>query len=146
MTAINRENRERRIQADADARALTKIDHAIAGIISAIENGLCQPSMKARMAELEREKAEIAARLAEAPTDVSYVHPGLAEIYKCKVARLTVTLADFETGLDASSDIRSLAGEIVLYPGDEHTTLHGSLMGIIDLVNDTPHPEKRTKL
>src|SRR3546814_2197866 len=73
---INRENRERRIEADAGRRALAKIDKAVAGIVAAIEDGLYQPAMKARMAELEREKAEITARLVEAPQDVPDIHPG----------------------------------------------------------------------
>ncbi len=144
---INRENRERRIQANADRRALAKVDKAVAGIMAAIEDGLYQPSMKARMAELERERVEISARLAEAPQDVPDVHPGIAEIYKRKVARLTETLGDPDTLLDASSDIRSLVGKIVLYPGDRrgevHATLHGSLTGILDFVNDNPQPGHR---
>ncbi len=41
---INRENREQRIQADADTRALAKIDKAVAGIMAAIEDGLYQPA------------------------------------------------------------------------------------------------------
>src|SRR3546814_3587300 len=71
---INRENRERRIEADADRRALAKIDKAVAGIMAAIEDGLYQPAMKARMADLEQEKAEITARLVEAPQDVPDIH------------------------------------------------------------------------
>jgi DNA invertase Pin-like site-specific DNA recombinase len=142
---INRENRERRIEADADRRALAKIDKAVAGIMAAIEDGLYQPAMKARMAELEREKAEITARLAEAPQDVPDIHPGIAETYKRKVERLTATLADPETRLDASSDIRALVGKIVLHPGAKrgeiHATLHGSLMGILDFANDKPSPD-----
>ncbi|MBB5707685.1 recombinase family protein [Sphingopyxis panaciterrulae] len=141
---INRENRERRIQADADSRALAKIDKAIAGIMAAIEDGLYQPSMKTRMAELEREKAEITARLAEAPAGIPDVHPGVAEIYKRKVARLTETLHDPQARLDASADIRSLVGKIVLHAGETrgevHATLHGSLMGILDFVNDNAQP------
>lgn len=135
---INRENRERRVQADADRRALARVDKAVAGIMAAIEDGLYQPSMKARVAELERERVEISARLAEAPQDVPDVHPGIAEIYKRKIARLTETLGDPDTRLDASSDIRSLVGKIVLHPGERrgvvHATLHGSLMGILDFV------------
>lgn len=142
---INRENRERRIEADADRRALAKIDKAVAGIMAAIEDGLYQPAMKARMAELERQKSEITARLAEVPQDVPDIHPGIAEIYKRKVERLTDTLADPETRLDASSDIRSLVGKIVLHPGAKrgeiHATLHGSLMGILDFANDNPSPD-----
>lgn len=143
---INRENRERRIQADADRRALARVDKAVAGIMAAIEDGLYQPSMKARMAELERERGEITTRLAQAPQDVPDVHPGIAEIYKRKVARLTETLGDPETRLDASSDIRSLVGKIVLHPGEKrgevHATLHGSLMGILDFVNDSAQPRE----
>lgn len=141
---IGRQNRERRIQANADRRALAKVDKAVAGIMAAIEDGLYQPSMKARMAELERERVEISARLAEAPQDVPDVHPGIAAIYKRKVARLTETLGDPDTRLDASSDIRSLVGKIVLHPGEKrgevHATLHGSLMGILDFVNDNQQP------
>src|SRR3546814_15991567 len=80
------------IQADADKRALAKVERAIAGIIAAIEDGLYQPTMKARMAELEREKTQITARLAEATADVPDVHPGLAEIYKRKVDRKSVVV------------------------------------------------------
>lgn len=142
---INGENRERRIQADADVRALAKIDRALAGIMAAIEDGLYRPSMKARMAELEREKQEITARLADTPQHIPNIHPGIAEIYKNKVARLTETLEDPEAQLDASSDIRSLVGKIVLHPGakrgEVHATLHGSLMGILDFVNDNQQPD-----
>jgi len=141
---INRDNRERRIQADADRRRLAKIERAVAGIMAAIEDGLYQPAMKARMAELDCDKAEIIARLAEAPADVPDVHPGIAEIYKRKVAALTETLKDPNTRLDASSDIRALVGKIVLHPGTKrgevHATLHGSLMGILDFANDNPQP------
>ena len=142
---INRENREQRIQADADARALAKVERAIVGIMAAIEDGLYQSSMKARMAELEREKADITSRLAEAPQDVPDIHPGIAEIYKRKVAKLTETLRDPDTRLDASSDLRALVGRIVLHPGDKrgeiHATLHGSLMGILEFASDNPAPD-----
>jgi hypothetical protein len=45
---INRENRAQRAQAEIDARAAEKIDQATAGIMTAIEDGLYQPAMKAR--------------------------------------------------------------------------------------------------
>ena len=54
-------------------------------------------------------------------------------------------LKDPRARLDASSDIHSLVGKIVLHPGgrrgEVHATLHGSLMGILDFVNETPQPE-----
>ena len=84
---INRLNHQRRGQHEADRRALAKIERAIAGIISAIEDGMYQPSMKARMDELERQKAEITARMAEAPADMPDVHPNVAENYRRNVTR-----------------------------------------------------------
>src|SRR3546814_14916804 len=101
-----------------------------------------QPGMKARKAQLESERGKITARLAEAPQDVPDVHPGIAEIDKRKVARLTETLGHPETRLDASSDIRSAVGNLVLHPGEMrgavHATLHGSLVGLLDFVINNP--------
>jgi hypothetical protein len=101
--------------------------------------------MKVRMAELECEKAEITARLAENPAIVPDVHRGIVEIYERKVTKLMETLKNPKARLDASADIRSLIGKIVLHPGDKAWrgschALHGSLMGILDFVNDYPKP------
>ena len=141
---INSENREQRAQAEGDRRALEKIDRAIAGIITAIEDGLYQPAMKSRMAELERQKADIAARLAQLPQPIPDVHPGIAEIYKREMTRFTQALEDPETRLDASQAIRSLIHRIVLHPGEKrgeiHATLHGALVGILDFARETSDP------
>ncbi|MFD0850610.1 recombinase family protein [Sphingosinicella xenopeptidilytica] len=150
---INDTNRERRAKADTDRQALGKVERAIAGIMAAIEDGMYQPAMKARMAELERQKADITARLSEAPASVPDIHPGIAEVYRRKVERLVETLDDPETRAEAAADIRSLVGKIVLFPGDKrgevHATLHGELMGILDFVGDDgpdgPQPRRVTQ-
>ncbi|KQY67646.1 hypothetical protein ASD52_34060 [Ensifer sp. Root142] len=67
---MNRLNHDRRAQAATDRKNLAKIEKAIAGIISAIEDGMYQPSMKARMDDLERQKADITARLSQASADM----------------------------------------------------------------------------
>ncbi|TGV63860.1 recombinase family protein, partial [Mesorhizobium sp. M2D.F.Ca.ET.160.01.1.1] len=74
----NRLNQEHRAQGEQDRKALDKIERAIAGIMAAIEDGLYQPSMKARMEDLERQKADVTARLAVAPADVPDLHPNIA--------------------------------------------------------------------
>jgi hypothetical protein len=98
-----------------------------------------QPTMKARMTELEQRRAEIEARLAEAPADVPDIHPNIAELYRAKVIRLSETLANPEANGNAREDIRSLVGEVVIAPGDRrgetNATLRGELMGILDLVS-----------
>ena len=113
----------------------------MAGIMAAIEDGLYQPSMKARMDELERQKAEITERLAQAPADTPDVHPNVANIYRKNVVRFTAALDDPDGGREAAQALRSLIGEIVLTPGEKrgevHAQLRGELMGILDFVNAT---------
>ena len=131
----NRLNRNRRAQAETDQKAIQKIDRAIAGIMAAIEDGLYQPSMKARMNELERDKAEIIARMAQAPADVPDVHPNIANVYRRNVERFTEALNDPDGGRQAAEALRSLIGEIVLPPspkrGEVHAELCSELMGIL---------------
>ena len=147
----NRQNQERRAQGEVDRQALEKIDRAIQGIMRAIEDGMYQPSMKTRMEELEREKAEITARLSETPADVPDVHPNIAELYRAQVARLTDALASPDTHAEAAADVRALIGEVVITPGaarGEFTAvLRGALLGILGLVAEeksAPGPEVLT--
>jgi DNA invertase Pin-like site-specific DNA recombinase len=132
---MNRLKHDRRAQSEADNRALQKIERAIAGIMAAIEDGLYQPAMKARMNELEREKAEIVKRLAEAPADIPDAHPNIANVYRRNVERFTEALNDPDGGREAAEALRSLIGEIVLTPGPKrgevHAELRGELMGIL---------------
>lgn len=136
---VNRINQERRGQAQADRKVLDKIDRSIRGIITAIEDGMYQPSMKARMDDLERQKTEIMERLAQAPADVPDVHPNIATHYRPNVERFTEALDDPDGGREAAEAIRSLIGGIVLNPGDKrgevHISLRGELMGILDLAH-----------
>jgi len=53
----NRQNHERRAQAEANRRTLEKIERSIKRILDAIEDGMYQPAMKARMGELSQQKA-----------------------------------------------------------------------------------------
>jgi len=136
---LNQQNRERRAQTDIDRKALDKIERGIAGIMSAIEDGMYQPSMKTRMDDLEQQKVEILARMEDVPADVPDIHPNIAHIYKTKVAQLHDALADPELHNQAAEAIRALVGEVVLMPGDKrgevNATLRGELMGILDIVS-----------
>jgi site-specific DNA recombinase len=134
----NRLNRERLASAEADRQALAKVERGIKGILTAIEEGLFEPSMKVRLPELERQKIELEARLANAPEALPAVHPGIAEIYRAKIARLAEALADPEAGRQASEAIRSLVGKVVLMPGAKRgqvqAALHGELGAILHLL------------
>ncbi|NKN35176.1 recombinase family protein [Agrobacterium sp. a22-2] len=136
---MNRLNHDRRAQAAIDRKNLAKVEKAIAGIISAIEDGMYQPSMKARMDDLERQKADITARLSQSPDDIPDIHPNVANLYRLRVERLTEALADPDGGRQAAEALRSLIGEIVLTPGTKrgevHAELRGELFGILGLAN-----------
>jgi len=141
----NRLNQERRDRGEQDRKALDKIERAIGGILAAIEDGLYQPSMKARMEDLERQKAEITARLAMAPTDVPDLHPNIATLYKKRVEQFTQALTDHEDGRPAAEALRSLIGAIVLTPGDKrgevHAELRGELFGILEFARPEQNRE-----
>jgi DNA invertase Pin-like site-specific DNA recombinase len=132
----NRLNQERRAQGLQDRKALEKIERAIAGIMAAIEDGLYQSSMRARMEDLDRQKAEITSRLAVAPTDVSDLHPNIATLYKNRVEQFTQAFADHEDGRQAAEALRSLIGQIVITlgarRGEVHAELRGELLGILE--------------
>lgn len=98
-----------------------------------------QPAMKARMAELERRKGEIEARLRDTPPDLPDVNPNVAEMYRRKVTRLAETLADSQANQEATAAIRSLIGDVVLTPGahrgEVNAKLRGELLAILDIAS-----------
>jgi len=136
----NRLNHERRAQAGADRQAQGKIERAIKGIMAAIEDGLYQPAMKIRMAELEQQKAGIEGRLREAPADIPDVNPNVAEVYRRNVIGLAAALKDPDSGRRAAAMIRSLIGEVVMTPGAKRgevkALLRGELLAILDIAAD----------
>ena len=138
--ALNQQNRERRAQTELDTKALEKVERGIAGMMAAIEDGMYQPAMKARMDELERQKADILARMKDVPTDVPDIHPNVAEIYRRRVQHLTAALDDPEMRAEAAEAIRSAVEEVILTPGDKRgdvrVSLRGDLMGILDIAAD----------
>ena len=137
--ALNSQNRERRAQVEFDRKALEKIERGIAGIMAAIEDGMYQPAMKDRMEELERQKADVLARMEQAPEDVPDIHPNIAEIYKAKVTQLSEALTDPELRDQAAEAFRALVDEVVLEPGDKrgavNAILRGEVMNILDIVS-----------
>ncbi len=96
---------------------LAKIEKAIAAMISAIEESLYQLSMKARMDELERQKANLMDRLAGAPADVPDILPNVSAVYRKKVQRLAAALSDPNERAKAAEAIRGLIERITLRQG-----------------------------
>jgi hypothetical protein len=78
----NRLNSLRRASSDGWRMELVKAEKATTGIIAAIEDSLYQPSMKSRMEELERRKADLTARLAEASGKGPDILPNGCGVYR----------------------------------------------------------------
>lgn len=114
---------------------LAAIERKIAGIVRAIEDGLYQPSMKARLAQLEAEKTEAMAELtAMSVMPPVALHPNLPALYRRKVEELERLLADAELGVEVAEAIRSLISRIVLTPragGGVEAVLEGDLARIL---------------
>lgn len=124
---------------DKAKRDLAKVEKKIAGILAAIEDGMYHPSMKEKMAGLERERAELAARLADQPEPPALrLHPRMSDLYREKIADLAVALNSPELKPVATELLRGLISEVRMVPdhkapGAHQIELVGDLAGILGL-------------
>ncbi|CUH42041.1 hypothetical protein [Ruegeria atlantica] len=105
-------------------------------IVDAIAEGMFHPSLKAKMDDLEARKKELEAELSASPQERPVLlHPGLADLYKEKVADLSDALNNPSTKTEATSIIRGLLTEIRLLPVDGKLLIElvGELAGLLAL-------------
>ena len=129
-----------RLQGEAGAGLVAKrselaeVRRRIDGLLRAIEEGLYEPSMKSRMRVLKRRREALEAELASATQPRPRLHPGLAAIYRQKVAGLQAALAT-GGGLDVQEALRALVEAIVLVPEDGKLAVEvrGDLAAILAL-------------
>jgi hypothetical protein len=130
-----------------DEGRLEAVRRKIGSMIRAIEDGLYQPSMKGRMAELEAEKAELEQRLAAAPELPKVrLHPNLAGVYRDKVAALEQALANPMDKTEAMEIVRSQIERITLTPNAEGSLdihLCGDLAHILQWCEAGPGKSER---
>ena len=131
-------NRLRRQQANeqASARAeLAKVDRQIRNIIEAVKAGLFVPTMKDEAAALESRKAQLTELTRDQVEEPPAPHPGLAEVYRRKVANLTQWLNKDELRAEAAEALRAMIKTIRLIPQDGELTIElvGELAGILVL-------------
>ncbi|GAJ29067.1 recombinase family protein [Acidomonas methanolica] len=135
----NRLNHERRASSAGWKAELAKVEKGIAGILTAIENGMFEPEIKERMQVLRERKVELDALLSSELEDVLDIHPNVAALFKKKVERVTESLNQPEDRAEASEAVRALVEKIVLSPGDKRgeifATLYGELGTLLRFVN-----------
>ncbi|MDN7350151.1 recombinase family protein, partial [Acetobacter senegalensis] len=144
---INRLRMEKGADLVALKSELPKIERELDKAVQAILDGFASSALKTRMEQLEARKAEIEARLAEAPCPPPLLHPNMAELYRQKIGVLHDSLQNEATGTQAKEAIRSLITRIKLIPenGELAIFLEGDLAAMLDFAsnkkNAMHHPD-----
>ena len=133
-------NRISREKEDANVRRsseLATVKRKIAGIVRAIEDGEWTPSLKERLRELERRRAELELQSVglEPPPNLR-LHPSMSDLYRRKVEQLETALNDPTIRLEATGILRSMIERITLTPEERapdgmRVELKGDLAAIL---------------
>lgn len=110
-------------------KELGQVERKIANLMTAIEDGLYQPSMKARLGELEGRKAELSSALADQQEEPVILHPALPDLYRRKVAGLIKTLNQPDLRAEAVKILRGLIDEVRATPRDGNRGLDLQFVG-----------------
>jgi DNA invertase Pin-like site-specific DNA recombinase len=113
-------------------RKAAELDRKIGAIFRAIEDGLYEPAMKARLAELKHEREKLANEahaFDPAALDV-LMHPQLAEGYRRRIERLEGLLEGSEQE-EAREIVRSMIDRVVLTPRVDGSGLDATLIGAL---------------
>jgi len=109
-------------------KRLARLEGQIERVVTAIADGTDTPALRARMVEMESERAEIQrqAKIEARPAAVQ-LHPEAAEMYAGMVADLAAALNRPDTAADALKILRRLIAAITLYPGPRKGELEAEL-------------------
>jgi site-specific DNA recombinase len=113
-------------------RKAAELDRKIASILRAIEDGLYEPAMKARLAELkeERDRLRTESRAFDAASLDVLLHPQLAEGYRHWIERLERLLEGSEQE-EVREIVRSMIERVVLTPRPNGRGLDATLFGAL---------------
>ncbi|GBQ27353.1 DNA resolvase [Gluconacetobacter sacchari DSM 12717] len=97
---------------------LPRIERELDKAIQAILDGVPGSRLKDRIGQLEARKAEIEARLVDAPPPPPLLHPNMARLYRERIETLHAHLQDPVQATQAVEAIRTLITRIKLIPED----------------------------
>ncbi len=139
---MNRLINERRTATLSLGKELNTVTREIAGIMTALKQGIITPGVREELLGLEERKAELERRIAGTDADLPAIHPRIAEIYHRKVADLRGALAREDTRAEAAEILRGLIEEVRVVPeaGELQIELFGELGAILQLA--TGHPRR----
>jgi hypothetical protein len=133
------------IQAVGMALQALDVKARIDRIIEAIADGTASPTLKAKLSELEAERAHLEAAHGPAPEkrELPEIHPNLPQLYKRRVTDLQRVLTLNAADRDAAAEIlRSLIMQIVVRPGKRRgetiVAVTGSIPAILEFAGNQP--------
>ena len=102
----------------------------LSGLIDAIADGLRAPGLQQKLDELEARKRQLTDTVSKTPSAAPALHPNLAEVYRQKVADLSVALKarDNRAALEIA---RSLVERVTVYTHAEGKGLEVELTGAL---------------
>jgi len=121
---------------------LATIERRLRKIVDAIADGVPARTLKDELLALEARQDELRELLARPEPDRTLIHPGLAEIYRRRIAALHEAVEDEATREEAMELIRSLIEAIVLIPdgGRLRIEVRGDLAAILALGEGRKNP------
>ncbi|MBM4073224.1 MAG: serine recombinase [Planctomycetes bacterium] len=123
---------------EAKRRELADVRRKLASLIDAIADGLGTECVKARLEELEQRKSELEATITAPPSPAVQLHPNIAELYRRKVAELSVALRNPQSGPEAMQILRSLVEAVRLTPTADgfEIELVGDIARMVELAQE----------
>ena len=145
---VGQERDARKAQARQREKKAAEVQRKIAGLMTAIEDGLYEASMKERMKALHAERDALAADpdVDLTPDLAVLLHPKLPDLYRRKVAELESVLSgpDREEAMEL---IRSMIDRVDLLPrsggSGVDAVLHGDLAAILAACSGAQSTSKR---
>lgn len=142
----NRLQRQKHQSYDVKQKELAKIKQQIDRIVLSIANGTDIPSMHELLFKLEEQKNNLEDFLRTEPAKFPDLHPGLADIYRDRVANLEQALNDPGTVTAASEAIRALIDKIIISVsdrGDTEIALYGELDALLHFMTAAETAENK---
>jgi site-specific DNA recombinase len=140
---LKRLNARQTDERESRGKRLTDVKARIDRIVDAIADGGSSPALKAKLSELEAERAHIEAAMGTAgqKREVPEIHPNLPQLYKRRVADLQKVLTSNAADRDGAAEIlRSLITQIVVRPGKRRgetiITVMGSIPAILNFAGN----------
>ncbi|MEL7471576.1 MAG: recombinase family protein [Pseudomonadota bacterium] len=131
---MNRLRRATGDQRETHEKELAKIDRDLERLVQALMDGIPAAAVKAKMETLEARKAEIETNLKSAPEHKPALHPAMAEIYRTKVERLSVSLSAPDLRAEAVEILRGLVETITLTPEEDRNRPFWAALRVRDLI------------